>query len=502
MSYHLDAYKEHTKQVHQDEVKNFIELGDFNVQAAMEDQHIERKAALAVADLSFKIVKAAHRHDRAIVETQHRAEQGKLALSIQATQKQLAKEYSKQEKERKEDQKKAIKSMRKVDKTVSKKELEQQMALKNDQMYKEFVASLALKKEEEEYELKRRQHKEMDEIKASQMIVEQRKLEELYGKMGALLDTHQQTIYKDYVKKNYENTKKLLVDKQTAEQTLSQNMFDYFNTAVTDNHTKQQSQIQKYYEQRLALLMKEANKDMEATTKRERKFTIRTRATSSPSKKELPSPFDLQITLVKEKEIAVQYEQMRCTKAMQTTAWKHGHELQFMRDKHKAELDYYESIRKAILRDQSYQLELLKFHHSQKMELEEFFLQQLLKHLAFRNKTQVDLFENYQAIAGEYQLTQPRGANVEKLHEQHKALATKMDAQNEHNKERLIATSEQQGRSMMAKIEGLHAKHQEEENALQAKFSEEYRLLEAKTQEALEIAKVTHKLYIQLLKYF
>jgi hypothetical protein len=223
--------------------------------------------------------------------------------------------------------------MRKVDKNVTKKELEQQMQIKNDQIYKEFMSSLALKKEEEEFELKRKQQRELDEIKATQSAIEHKKLEELYAKIVGILEIHQQAVYKDFIKKNYENTKKLLQEKQTKEQTLSQNMFDYFNTTITEHNKKIQAQTQKYYDQRLSLLKKEANKDIEATIKKQRKSTLRNR-TQSASKSTLPSMMEMQIALVKEKEIALHFETIKCAKIMQTTAWIHAHELQLLRVKH------------------------------------------------------------------------------------------------------------------------------------------------------------------------
>jgi hypothetical protein len=64
------------KHVHQDELKNNIEYGEHHLQVAIEEQRIERIAAVHIADLSYKIVKAVHRYDKAIVETQHRSEQG------------------------------------------------------------------------------------------------------------------------------------------------------------------------------------------------------------------------------------------------------------------------------------------------------------------------------------------------------------------------------------------------------------------------------------------
>jgi hypothetical protein len=92
---------------------------------------------------------------------------------------------------------------------------------------------------------------------------------------------------------------------------------------------------------------------------------------------------------------------------------------------------------------------------------------------------------------------------LDKLNEQNRVLTGKMNAQFEQVKGRLLATSEQQSRSMISKIDGnspyllasyvtgLRVTQEQEESTSQLKFSEEYHQTETKTNESLELARVT-----------
>ena len=193
------------------------------------------------------------------------------------------------------------------------------------------------------------------------------------------------------------------------------------------------------------------------------------------------------MAVIAEREAVIQLEEAKHSTTLQSTKWKHEHEVQNIIEQHQIDLQYYEDIKSCIQRDMDYQFTLLKFHHDQRTELEEYFLQQFWKHLEERNKSLIKLYETYAHHLGNASnLNPPRGANLQKLQEQHQRSLESMNKTFEQNVEKLKITSAQQLDTINSRIEGLRAQYATEEENLRSKLIEEFKQIDLKGLEEIE----------------
>ena len=103
---------------------------------------------------------------------------------------------------------------------------------------------------------------------------------------------------------------------------------------------------------------------------------------------------------IAEKEAIIKFDLIKNQKELEALKWKKGHEAELFLSLHEAELSYYEGLKLILQRDLDEHMSLCKFHFDQKIEMEDYFLQQFWKHLEEQHKCFVSLYEQLQSLSG------------------------------------------------------------------------------------------------------
>jgi hypothetical protein len=134
--------------------------------------------------------------------------------------------------------------------------------------------------------------------------------------------------YTEFLRKQYDQAKKVLQEHHQEEQKTRQGLFNAYMHTLQEHFAQLNKVLQKYYDARVALFKKESDKQNQLTLKRERK-TVRERSASTQSitRKTHKNPgtvsaVQLASAVFEEKEAIIQYEHKR------SIQWKYSRLIQ------------------------------------------------------------------------------------------------------------------------------------------------------------------------------
>lgn len=483
-----ERHLNHKIQSHKLQLKQLIYVGDREKVAAEEELLLDLNFKHTGDENALRIMRQTHKCVILEIEDANRAELDQLNVAIQSEQKQRIKEFTKQDKVRRADQKKQIKSIIKMNKQFSKKELEQQYDARNEQIYREFIMSLEEKKLQDEMELQKKHNLNIKTVRDGQIEVEQKYLQELYVKQKKDLDDMHNHMYNEFLKKSYEQAKTFLLENHESEQKFIESFQSDLLKKYDEEQKSQLELVKKLYEKKVTILKKGFDRESQKTMKQERR-TMRAQSNPRKTMKNTTMTREQMLThSIEEKELIMKFEMEKNAHQIETMKIQVMLDTDLLRSEHNFELAYYGDIKWMRVKAQEMMEKLLAEQNDRRLDLEDYFFQQIWKHFEQRYKRENRLYEMYeQELIDPSILVRPKIPLADKMNEKHEALLKTITKAAEDNLLSLKEQFDKRVEEMTKHIEQLNEKFQKEEKQFKSRKLQEVKRLEEKLNQEINV---------------